>query len=377
MKSEVEQTIHVTTTSAVPRFSAIEGVRSVLAWWVVLAHVIDFSGFDAVDLPALLRPLRQGILPVYVFMMISGFVITHLLARKQEPYAAYAVRRVFRLLPLHVAILVAVLIAASVGLDVTRVQGEHLLDRFLVELSMLNGLIPRAWEPASWGSLNTPNWSISVEMQFYLLAPLVILPVLKRQKARWVAGLVYLAFVMLSVQSYGRWFCYVPGMACVQYPHPSFLPIVAIYFAIGASTYLLMFRWKELGLGALGVLLLLLPMALVEGALIPMVLWAMVVALVMLPESRASRFFSSAPLVSLGTVSYSTYLIHFPLVFFSASIARDLGFKGGNLETLAVMSLMVFPVVLAFSYLAYRYIEMPGIRTGSSLARKLSGAERR
>ncbi|GAB2662579.1 acyltransferase family protein [Arenimonas aestuarii] len=365
-----------TDGKAIPRFTAIEGARALLAWWVVLAHVIDFSGFDAKDLPAAVMPLRQGILPVYVFMMISGFVITHLLLTRAEPYGTYIVRRYFRLFPLHAFVLAVVLLLVLLGLPVTRVGTDVVYERFLLELSMLNGAVPRSMDPASWGSLNTPNWSISVEMQFYLIAPLLIIPLVSRSRWRWAAGGVALALIIAAGLSYGRWLCFFPGVSCTQFPHPSFLPIVANYFAIGVGTYLLCFRRETLGGSVLGWLLVLLPFALIESVVIPAVIWAGLVAILLSPGSVVSRLLSSTPLFKLGSVSYSTYMIHFPIVYYAGNLARQQGFGGTDMETLAFVAAVSIPPVLLLSFLVYRFVEVPGIRLGATLARKLDQREK-
>ena len=85
------------------RFLAIEGARAVLAWSVVLWHI---AGFAKVNVYTCCGPyfpgfLLNGTLAVYVFMMISGFVITHLVLKSDENYLPYIIRRFFRLWPAH------------------------------------------------------------------------------------------------------------------------------------------------------------------------------------------------------------------------------------------------------------------------------------
>lgn len=66
------------------KFDAIEGLRGWLAWAVVLSHLTYISGFK---LPGLSQPLRMIALPaVLIFIIVSGFVITHLILEKEEPY---------------------------------------------------------------------------------------------------------------------------------------------------------------------------------------------------------------------------------------------------------------------------------------------------
>ena len=68
------------------RFDAIEGLRGWLAWWVVLGHALQLSG-TAAYLPGKVRMIAShGDWSVMLFMIISGFVIAHLLLAKKEDY---------------------------------------------------------------------------------------------------------------------------------------------------------------------------------------------------------------------------------------------------------------------------------------------------
>lgn len=64
------------------KFRAIEGLRGWLAWAVVLAHLAYCSGFNTGVLPAQFRSL--GPPAVLVFLIVSGFVITHLSLKNRK-----------------------------------------------------------------------------------------------------------------------------------------------------------------------------------------------------------------------------------------------------------------------------------------------------
>ncbi|MDG1825107.1 MAG: acyltransferase family protein [Henriciella sp.] len=103
------------------RFTILEGWRALLAWWVVLSHTLALSGFSRGDIVQnvknsevtgfdiggwfmhlwyeIILLARSGKIPVYVFVMMSGFVIVHLLLMKKEPYNIYIMRRFLRLWP--------------------------------------------------------------------------------------------------------------------------------------------------------------------------------------------------------------------------------------------------------------------------------------
>src|ERR1700754_946146 len=80
------------------RFQAIEGLRGVLAWAVVFSHLVYFAdtythGFGG-------RIAHIGRPSVLIFIIVSGFVITHVLIERPEPYGSYLARRFMRIFPL-------------------------------------------------------------------------------------------------------------------------------------------------------------------------------------------------------------------------------------------------------------------------------------
>jgi hypothetical protein len=85
---------------AMGRIVAFEGLRGVMACWVMFFHIAAFAGMPFAN------QLRPAV-PVDVFILISGFVIAHLVASKREPYGAFIFRRFMRLYPIYLVALVA------------------------------------------------------------------------------------------------------------------------------------------------------------------------------------------------------------------------------------------------------------------------------
>lgn len=67
------------------KIGALEGLRGVMAWWVVLGHVSLTLGWK-------LPLIDRNTLAVDVFIFLSGFVITSLVDRKHEAYRPYIIR---------------------------------------------------------------------------------------------------------------------------------------------------------------------------------------------------------------------------------------------------------------------------------------------
>ena len=68
------------------RFQALEGFRGVLAWAVVFAHLAKFSDIYTRRIGALIDKL--GTPSVLIFVIVSGFVITHAIIERPDPIAA-------------------------------------------------------------------------------------------------------------------------------------------------------------------------------------------------------------------------------------------------------------------------------------------------
>ena len=81
-------------------FRSLDGVRAWLAWSVVLFHMILLTAADQWK-PILANADILSRVRVPCFLIISGFVITHLLLEKKERYFPYIVRRFLRIYPLY------------------------------------------------------------------------------------------------------------------------------------------------------------------------------------------------------------------------------------------------------------------------------------
>jgi peptidoglycan/LPS O-acetylase OafA/YrhL len=84
----------------VKHFRNIDGLRAWLAWIVVLAHVTLHTG-AGIKWPLLEKIGTSAVYSVCLFIIISGFVITHLLIEKRENYLPYISRRFLRIYPIY------------------------------------------------------------------------------------------------------------------------------------------------------------------------------------------------------------------------------------------------------------------------------------
>jgi peptidoglycan/LPS O-acetylase OafA/YrhL len=160
------------------RIPSLDGLRTISVLCVVASHFLYTQGLD--------DRFNLGILGVKFFFVISGFLITGLLLKEFEKTSTVSLskfyfRRTLRIFPPYYFYLFVIFLASFFG--ILNIRNES----FLAPLTYTSNYI----NVDSWYLLHT--WSLSVEEQFYLIYPFVLL-LIGRQKIVWIlAGLVVLS----------------------------------------------------------------------------------------------------------------------------------------------------------------------------------------
>ncbi len=169
-----------------PELRPLTSVRGLFAWAVVLYHIrLACLGWLPIGVVQL---LAKGYLAVDVFFLLSGFVIwLNYGERLRAPGAAadFLVRRIARVWPLHVAMLI---FGAALAL-LLRATGRQ-ADHFPFALLPLHLAMMQDWGWSNALLWNDPAWSISGEWAAYLLTPLAVLMLPKR---RWPSPVLMIA----------------------------------------------------------------------------------------------------------------------------------------------------------------------------------------
>jgi peptidoglycan/LPS O-acetylase OafA/YrhL len=298
------------------RIEALDGLRAVSILIVLLGHAAR-----GVAAPAWLWPLRDlGILGVYLFFVISGFIITLLMLRERQrrgsiSLAAFWQRRAWRILPPFAAACAGIGLLAALGLM------QWHWHSFLGALSFTRNtsLFEGDW---FFGHF----WSLSMEEQFYLCWPLLILPLLRSGHAMALLLAASLASPLLALFS----------LEVIPPQLDNTLPCIP-YLAAGCLLALLL-QNRQRAFGQLRArrrlrqaALLLLPLCAVLAAAFrreapssalavmlsavfqPLTAFLMVAESVM-EEGLLRRALSLAPLRWLGLASYSIYLWQQPFL---------------------------------------------------------------
>ncbi|HEX4342276.1 MAG TPA: acyltransferase [Verrucomicrobiae bacterium] len=152
------------------RIPSLDGLRAISIFMVVFVHSTDTINFPKWLIK---KPLTFiiGILGVRVFFVISGFLITTLLLRERErngtiSLSGFYKRRALRILPVYCFYLLTVLVVIGwLGLNAIHPSA------YLSALTFTTRLWG-TWGNESWPLMHT--WSLSIEEQFYLIWPVML-----------------------------------------------------------------------------------------------------------------------------------------------------------------------------------------------------------
>jgi peptidoglycan/LPS O-acetylase OafA/YrhL len=351
--------------------------RALAAWWVLVSHCLIWSGWPGPHAP-------NAKLAVDLFMMISGFLmVANAQAREAiEPMGElhswwrFFLRRYFRLAPAYYLSLALVVATGSwflAGYGALRPLNDALLPagglydpatiHFTPTNVFLHVTLAFGLFPDYAFSTFLPDWSLSLEMQFYVLLPALVL-LLRR-----LGALRLTAWIGLPVFVAG-WFV----SRHVAYGEPSLILFGLNYFLAGMLMCWMMLlperrqRWQSAACG-----LLLVSIDYRYGrqlVLLPLLFCAMTALLRLEMRDRLpawlGRVFGSRLVRFASDASYAVYLFH---VFFIAGCGLVLIARPELAQAPpAVRSLGMLAIVTLGSYAVawcvHRWVEKPGIRLG-------------
>jgi peptidoglycan/LPS O-acetylase OafA/YrhL len=337
------------------KIESLESLRGLMALWVFLGHLALALGVKAPG------PLQNGY-AVDVFIILSGFVIFLLLDQRSMSYGAFIKRRAWRLFPVYLIVLgvaaatldqqLAAVTESPFGgernearVAILQASIENFWQHLIVHLVLLQGMVPQSVLPYSDFAFVGQAWSISLEWQFYLLAPLVLSCFSRRPYM--IVGLVVALVALAQRGGFG------------------FLPDHSWLFGVGIASFYL---WKHrstaphlhtVALGAVCLALL--------ARSIPLLVWFAVFGALLTPDAPASRMIQRTLSISslriLGQISYPIYMSHMLVIYFAMWGLNGLGFTPVNYAV--AFSLISIAGTLAVSYLLHVAVEAPCMKLGA------------
>ncbi|UVK50042.1 acyltransferase (plasmid) [Mesorhizobium sp. AR02] len=328
----------------------IDGLRALAVLPVVLFHF----GISAIP---------GGFTGVDIFFVISGYLITGSLLddleRGEFSIVSFYWRRARRILP---ALIFVTLLTCIAALFILLPSDLHEFSLSVIAASTFWSNI-YFWKTSNYFSIDAElrpllhTWSLSVEEQYYIFAPILMFLIYRYFAKRWLTALL-----PIIVGSF-------------------VLAVMATWLAPSAGFYLLPTRVWELMLGA--VLMLKRPPPLNNRFLMEMVglagfgllaigffaisesdpfpgynaLYPCIGTALLIyvgqnsPSTIASRILEVRPLVLIGLISYSLYLVHWPINAFAHYLSLQ------NLDPSIIIAMTVASFALAA--FSWKYIEQP------------------
>ncbi|MEC8429514.1 MAG: acyltransferase family protein, partial [Pseudomonadota bacterium] len=328
----------------------IDGLRALAIIPVLLFHV-GIAGFGG------------GFVGVDVFLVISGYLITSIIAREVEAgeftFSNFWARRARRILPASILMMIGCLVA---GWFILAPDDYFDLGRSAREQAYFAGNF-YFWKES--GYFDGPSelkpllhtWSLAVEEQFYFVFPLLFI-----LAHRFFANHKLSFFVLVFIASF-----VASVMLVDDYPSSTFYLLhtrawellVGGLIAIAPARQGVKAGTSEL-ISLIGLAMIVYAIARYDHsttfpgatALLPTLGTGAIIWANTYHKTMVSKLLSLKVFVTIGLISYSLYLYHWPLIAFTRYQA-----VGGELDTVHQAFLIVGSFVLA--YLSWKFVETP------------------
>jgi peptidoglycan/LPS O-acetylase OafA/YrhL len=324
---------------------AFDGLRGLGFLLVVTAHVPSVRLFGYL----------QGWAAVWIFLVMSGYLVTMLMMREEKrvggiAFGSFLVRRFFRIVPGY---WMAILIYWLACWVLPPLHEDY--PGFVARLPAYLAFMPE-YANSDGFSIFTHAWTVGVEVKFYLLFPPVLFLMLKNANWRFAAAAIgaalFTAHGAFLAEAYCAVLCGAMLALLLERPHgytfvakltrvPAVVPMALIVGLLA----LLCYGEQFTALAAVTTYLL---------------------AYTIVQDAAVSRMLTWRPLAYLGQRSYSAYLLHF--------LALRIGYMMfGNDSTTAGLLAAGFCLALTVpaAELVYRTIERPGRDCGRRLLRRM------
>jgi peptidoglycan/LPS O-acetylase OafA/YrhL len=350
----------------------LDGLRFVAIFFVYIYHVsIDVVRHSppGAQLPSsslyfLVQQLNIG---VPLFFAISGMILGLPFARywlmrgPKVSLRRYFLRRVTRLEPPYIASLFLLVAVKYLG---HRGTIAAMLPHLGASLVYLHNLIYQ-----DLSTINPAAWSLEVEVQFYILAPILAL-VFSIRRGWLRRALIGVAIVLMTFQPLGyfvdvsrrgyvNWMSHLTLLGNIQYFLTGFL-LADFFLLLPTAKY--RNRWWDivtfLGWPCFAVMLVGRP-GMATVALPAIILLLYVGAFY---GTLSSSMFGSLWVASIGGMCYSIYLLHSYTISTLGFLTERLGSSLPYEVRLLTQVILMTPIVLAISTIFYLAIEQPCMR---------------
>ncbi|RNI32182.1 acyltransferase [Hanamia caeni] len=324
---------------------------------VLLDHFVNIIG----------SKVSGGFYGVNLFFVLSGFLITSILLAEKDQrfrsaYTKFLGRRVLRIFPIYYMVIAFLILVNAKGIQQN--LSTLLTYTYNYQVGQTN----------QWETLYSPYWSLSVEEQFYILFPIIVL-LIKQYR-----GLLLGIFLTIVLVGYGQVFLNIFGIQKYNYVG---LPTNMSYLSLGA-------------IGALAINKEKLPNSFFTNKYVELLTWAILIFaltshnwnlkrvvcplanLYLVIKASAfkfnskfvDKFLTNSRIIYVGRISYGIYLYHLIVAYFFTKYLFDpvwlkIPFNSfGRFYKLQYNSWVIkFPIVTLLTIivagLSFKFIETP------------------
>lgn len=343
-------------TSGKKYIPQVDGLRFIAISSVLFFHIYGHLVFGGgvvrggiADAGVIDRLAKRG---VELFFVISGFVVT-------LPFAAhslsggprvrlkdYFLRRVTRLEPPYIVNLLLSYALWSFALHQSALER---LPHLIASIFYLHQIV--YWEPSS---ISGVVWSLEVEIQFYIIAPLLVL-ILCFRPTFWRRSLITIAIFAAGLASMGL--IYRPAQLSLLYYINFFLAgmLLCDIYSVESGSWTPSLRWDAVSL--IGWPLVWLLGSSTSHVLAP---YLMIVLCVAAFRGKFTRdVLGTTAITVVGGMCYSIYLYHWQALAVIFRLTKPLHIGNGFGSYLALQCLIIFPFILAVATIFFVLIERP------------------
>ena len=326
-----------------------------------------------------------GLMGVTVFFVISGYLINGLLVSEHRrtgriSLSQFWLRRVRRIVP-------AVLLAVAGTVALSALISPPLLDKarpdILPSLLFYNNWWQIFHEVSYFEAAGAPSplthfWSLAIEEQFYIVWPLLLIAMFRFKLKKKPMAAIILVLAIASGIEMALMYSPATDPSRVYYGTDTramsllvgvWLSLMWPSAAFGRRSRTQRSRTTWIGFNIAGIAAFAGIIAIVVltsgfspfpyrgGIALVSILSAVLIAVLVVPDTWVARFLQLSPFVWIGKRSYGMYLWHFPIILLTSRV-------GSTIEVPWWIRLSQLIVIFAVAELSYRFVEEP-IRKGA------------
>lgn len=363
------------------RIAVLDGIRGLAILLVLIHHYIATLDQSARNpaLDPLVHLAKFAFVGVDIFFVLSGFLIGGIILRNGRTLGflkGFYLRRAARLLPLYFLVIGLYLLTVPLLLSSQTPGGSYMVGGVGEPLPLWTYLLylqnfAMAGNGHFGGIWLAATWSLAVEEQFYLFAPLLLLAVPRQRLPVVLIGLVCLSPV-LRIYFHLMAAGWIPGYVLLPARWDALLIGILGALAIETQTWrawlldnVSLVRKCCAYLGVCMGLMMLIGMApehpgMATFGLTLVALFALSLIGVCLLDSQSwlAKVLRARALVGLGAISYGVYLIHLPVLSMVRWVYDGARPRLADLTDLSLI-LIALAATLALAVLSWRYFEQP------------------